>query len=98
MVPSSGRPPTQLEPDASSAAYLGAEVRRRRQARGWTLKEFAPRIGYSLQHISEVERAKTTPTAPFVEACDRALEARGRLLDLLPAVENERAVQRRTSS
>jgi transcriptional regulator with XRE-family HTH domain len=90
-----GRPPTPLEPDISSAAYLGAEVRRRRQARGWTLKELAGRISYSIQHISEVERAKTWPSAPFVAACDSALEARGRLLDLLPAVDNERAQQRR---
>jgi transcriptional regulator with XRE-family HTH domain len=89
-----GRPPDPLDADASSAAYLGAEIRGRRQAEGWPLKELAERVGYSLQHVSEVERAKAWPSAPFVAACDRALEARGRLLDLLPAVERERAVQR----
>lgn len=95
MAPSPGRPLTPLEPDASSAAYLGSEVRRRRLERGWTLEELAERASYSIQHISEVERAKTWPSAPFVAACDGALEARGRLLDLLPAVDNERAEQRR---
>lgn len=91
---SPGRPPVPLDADASSAAYLGAEIRERRQACGWTLKELADRVGYSFQHVSEVERAKAVPSAPFVAACDRALAARGRLLDLLPAVAHERAMQR----
>jgi transcriptional regulator with XRE-family HTH domain len=91
---SPGRPPNPLDADASSKAYLGADIRGRRQAEGWTLKELAERVGYSLQHVSEVERAKTWPSAPFVAACDRAFGARGRVLDLLPAVERERAVQR----
>lgn len=91
---SPGRPPVPLDADASSAAYLGADIRERRQACGWTLADLAERVGYSFQHVSEVERAKAVPSAPFVAACDRALEARGRLLDLLPAVENERAAQR----
>jgi transcriptional regulator with XRE-family HTH domain len=89
-----GRPPDPLDADASSAAYLGAEIRERRQAHGLTLKELADRVGYSFQHVSEVERAKAVPSAPFVAACDRALGARGRLLDLMPAVVHERAVQR----
>ena len=94
MAPRAGRPSAPLDPDASSAAYLGAELRRRRQARGWTLDALAQRVDYSLQHISEVERAKAAPSASFIEACDRMLDARGRLLDLLPAVEHERAKQR----
>jgi transcriptional regulator with XRE-family HTH domain len=94
MARSPGRPPAPLEPDASSTAYLGAEIRGRRLARGWTLKVLSEQIGYSLQHVSEVERAKAAPTGPFVAACDQALGARGRLVDLLPAVEHERAVQR----
>jgi transcriptional regulator with XRE-family HTH domain len=91
---SAGRPPDPLDADASSAAYLGAAIRGRRQAQGLTLKELADRVGYSFQHVSEVERAKAAPSAPFVAACDRVLRARGRLLDLLPAVARERAVQR----
>jgi transcriptional regulator with XRE-family HTH domain/tetratricopeptide (TPR) repeat protein len=89
-----GRPLDPLDADASSAAWLGAGIRARRQARGWTLKELADRVGYSFQHVSEVERAKAVPSAPFVAACDRVLGARGRLLDLMPAVAHERAVQR----
>jgi hypothetical protein len=94
MAAKRGCPATPLDADASSAAWLGAEIRRRRYGRGWTLEELAERIGYSLQHVSEVERAKAAPSAPFVAACDRTLGARGRLLDLLPAVEHERAIQR----
>jgi transcriptional regulator with XRE-family HTH domain len=89
-----GRPPKPLDADSSSAAYLGAELRSRRQARGWTLKQLAEQIGYSMQHVSEVERSRSAPSGPFVAACDRALGARGRLLDLLPAVVNERIAQR----
>jgi transcriptional regulator with XRE-family HTH domain/tetratricopeptide (TPR) repeat protein len=94
MAAKRGRPATPLDADASSAAWLGAEIRRRRHERGWTLGELAEHIGYSLQHVSEVERAKAAPSAPFVAACDRILGTRGRLLDLLPAVEHDRAIQR----
>jgi transcriptional regulator with XRE-family HTH domain len=89
-----GRPPKPLDRDSSSAAYLGAELRARRQERELTQKELAALIGFSPQHVSEVERAKTWPTQPFIAACDRALDAQGRLLDLLPAVAQERATQR----
>jgi transcriptional regulator with XRE-family HTH domain len=89
-----GRPSKPLNPDASMAAWLGAELRARRQERGLTLKTLGELTGYTYQHVSEVERAKASPSEPFVAACDHALEARGRLLALLPAVINERAVQR----
>lgn len=89
-----GRPAKPLDGDASSASRLGAEIRARRQARDWTLKDLAGQIGYSLQHVSEVERAQAAPSRLFVVACDRALEARGRLLDLLPAVGFERMARR----
>jgi transcriptional regulator with XRE-family HTH domain len=89
-----GRPPKPLDRDSSSAAYLGAELRARRQQRGLTQQDLAVLIGFSPQHVSEVERAKAAPTHPFVAACDRTLSAQGRLLELLPAVSRERALQR----
>ena len=44
--------------------------------------------------MSQVELAHAAPTPPFVAACDRALEAGGSLLALLPAAMHERDVQR----
>jgi hypothetical protein len=59
-----------------------------------TLEGLAALIGFSPQHLSEVERAKTPVSGPFVSACDHALDAQGTLSALLPAVIAERALQR----
>lgn len=85
-----GRPLTPLNPDASASALLGAKLRAHRLDKGLTLKALADLIGYSQQHISEVERAKSTPAQPFIAACDSALDANGALLELLPAATDER--------
>jgi len=55
-------------------------------------------IGFSLQHLSEVERAKAPMSGRFVAACDLALEAGGSLLDMFEAVVCERAMQRQEQS
>lgn len=94
MQPRRGRPPHPLDPDASHAARLGAEIRTRRQAQGLTLQALATLIDFSPQHVSEVELAKTPPSGPFVAACDQALDARGTLVALLPVVVREHALQR----
>jgi hypothetical protein len=46
-------------------------------------------IGYTPQHISEVELAQASASHAFVAACDRALDAGGRLVALYPAVATE---------
>ncbi len=74
----SGRPPKPLDPDASAAAKLGAELRARRTEAGLTLEALGSQIGYSPQHISEVERANVSFSGSFVVACDDALEASSR--------------------
>jgi len=96
--PRRGRPPQTLNADVSHAARLGAEIRRRREAQGLTLQALAALIGFSPQHVSEVERAKTPMSGPFVAACDEALDARGALVALLPAAVCERALQRHDRS
>jgi transcriptional regulator with XRE-family HTH domain len=83
-----------VDPDASHAARLGAEIRALRQRRGLTLQALADLIGFSPQHVSQVERAKAPPSRSFVGACDEALEAGGSLLGLVSAVVCERALQR----
>jgi transcriptional regulator with XRE-family HTH domain len=94
MAQPRGRPPQPLDPDASRAARLGAEIRARRQARGLTLEALAQLTGYSPQHISEAERANATVSSRFVAACDHALQASGWLVEQLPGVIYERAAQR----
>lgn len=90
-----GRPPSPLDPDAPpAAAWLAAELRRTRRARGLTQRALARRAGYSDRHISQTELAKAPVSRGFIAALDAALEADGRLLALLPAVVYERAVAR----
>jgi transcriptional regulator with XRE-family HTH domain len=72
-----GRPPKSLVPDASCAAALGAEIRARRVARNLTLHALSRHIGYTPQHISDAELAKSPVSEPFVAAVDRALGAQG---------------------
>jgi transcriptional regulator with XRE-family HTH domain len=86
-----GRPPSPLDPDASATARLGAELRPRRLTQRLTLQALADLIGYSPQHVSEVERGNVLPSRPFVAACDRALAADGALLELLPPAIEERS-------
>jgi transcriptional regulator with XRE-family HTH domain len=92
--PRRGRPPNPLDPSASHAARLGAKLRALREARGLTLQVLGDLISYTPQYVSEVERAKTPPTQAFFTACDRALDAQGDLLALLPAAMDERDHER----
>jgi len=59
-----------------------------------TLEAFAELIEFSAAHISEVERGRSAVSEQFVAACDKALEASGALLQLLPSVVCERAAKR----
>ena len=88
--PRRGRPPNPVDPGASHAARLGAEIRTRRTALGLTLTALGELVGYTAQYVSEVERAKTTPAYPFVATVDRTLAADGALERLAPAVLQER--------
>jgi len=81
-----GRPPAPLQPSASAAARLGAELRVHRQANDLTLAGLSARVGYSGQHISQVEHGRTTATEVFLRACEAELGAGGALMRLLPDV------------
>jgi len=86
-----GRPPKPLDPGASRAAGLGAELRARREAKRLTLQALSACVRYSAQHISMVERGRATATEAFVQACDAELDADGALMRLLPDVVLEQA-------
>jgi transcriptional regulator with XRE-family HTH domain len=99
-VPPRGRPPKSIDPNASCGHRLGFEVRCARTRKGLTLEALAERIGFTPQHISQVELAETCPSEDFVATVDRALDADGRLLALYPDVlgEHVRERQRRASA
>jgi transcriptional regulator with XRE-family HTH domain len=56
--------------------YFGRQVRRARQAAGWTLAEFGQRIGYDSGQISRIENGKRAPTELFAQMCDRVFPER----------------------
>jgi transcriptional regulator with XRE-family HTH domain len=89
-----GRPPKPLDPTASHAARLGAEIRERRLAKGLTQQALGELIGCSAQQVSTVEHAQGPVSRRFVRACDAALGAQGALEELLPAVLMEHVTQR----
>jgi transcriptional regulator with XRE-family HTH domain len=89
-----GRPPSPLEPSASAAARLGAELRGLRGTAGLTLAGLSVRIGYSAQYISQAEHGRTAPSEAFVRACDLELSADDALMQLLPAAIFEQAQHR----
>jgi transcriptional regulator with XRE-family HTH domain len=93
-----GRPLKAVDPSASAAARLGADLRARRVERELTLSELGEKIGFSAQYISGAELARTTVSARFVAACDRVLAADGALVALLPDVVWEKELRRQERS
>ncbi|MFJ9621020.1 Scr1 family TA system antitoxin-like transcriptional regulator [Streptomyces sp. NPDC101181] len=67
----------ELNPESSPQAAYGARIRRFREARGWSQDGFAPRIGYSGQHVSAVETARKSPTLRFSRRSDQAFGTTG---------------------
>lgn len=54
---------------------IGREIRRRRQALGWTLEELSHRAGVSPRYISDLENDKRDPSLSTVVAIAKALGA-----------------------
>ncbi|MGH2941728.1 MAG: helix-turn-helix domain-containing protein [Solirubrobacteraceae bacterium] len=93
-----GRPPKEVDPTASAAARLGAEIRARRVARNLTLQNLADLIHYTPQYISEVELGNAVAAEAFVIAADEVLDAGGFLVALYPAVALEQTRTRQHRS
>ncbi|GAA3441090.1 helix-turn-helix domain-containing protein [Planomonospora venezuelensis] len=79
----------ELDPSTSVAAYWGAELRRLREAKGWSQQELAKRIAYSHTLVCQAETAARPPSKPFAERCDEILEAGGALMNLWPLITRE---------
>lgn len=95
-----GRPAKPLDPTESKTAELGAAIRAARLAKGYTLDALSMRTMFSMQHVSEVERARTYCSAAFVKSLDDALDMDGKLLVLYEQAAQERrlADQQRTNA
>jgi len=92
-----GRPPHPLNPDASLAHAVGAEIRALRERAGLTQEALGAKIHYTAQHISAAERAQTTLSLTFLEAADAGLDAGGSLVGQFDALVVERARNRAAS-
>lgn len=53
---------------------VGRNVRRLRQARGWTQEQFAERSGFSQQYLSGLEQGRRNPTVVTLYELAQALE------------------------
>lgn len=61
---------------------LGRNVRRLREAKGWSQEEYADRAGIHRTYVSDIERGRRNPTIRLVEKLAQPLKVRpGELLD-----------------
>jgi transcriptional regulator with XRE-family HTH domain len=70
---------------------IGAELRRRRQDQGRTLREVSGDAKVSLGYLSEVERGQKEPSSELLNAICDALSAP--LSEILTAASHEAALQ-----
>jgi len=63
-------------------ARLGRNVRKLREARGWSQEDYADRAGIHRTYVSDIERGRRNPTIIVVEKLAAPLEVTaGQLLD-----------------
>lgn len=58
------------------ATHFGRQMRKERQARGWSIHEFARRTDLNAGHLSRIENGKRPPTEKVATACDAAFPER----------------------
>jgi transcriptional regulator with XRE-family HTH domain len=63
-------------------ARLGSNIRRLREARGWSQEDYADRAAIHRTYVSDIERGKRNPTITVVEKLAKPLEvSAGSLLE-----------------
>lgn len=55
-------------------ARLAANVRKAREAKGWSQEDFADRAGIHRTYVSDIERGRRNPTITVVEKLARPFE------------------------
>lgn len=72
-------------------ARLGQNVRRLREAKGWSQEDYADRAGIHRTYVSDIERGRRNPTITVVEKLARPLEVSpGELLRVGPPAKDTR--------
>ncbi|MFD3743063.1 multiprotein-bridging factor 1 family protein [Nocardia sp. NPDC058633] len=77
-----GQTPKTLDPSVSSAARFGAELRRARTDRGWSLAALGVSVHVSGDLLGKIEKAERTPSDDLVRRLDEILDAQGNLIRL----------------
>jgi transcriptional regulator with XRE-family HTH domain len=62
--------------DLSAAGHFGRQLKKSRQARGWTVLELAARTGIDAAHLGRIENGRRPPTERVALACDTAFPER----------------------
>lgn len=62
--------------NGNPATHFGRQMRKERQARGWSIHEFARQTGLNAGHLSRIENGKRPPTENVATACDAAFPQR----------------------
>jgi transcriptional regulator with XRE-family HTH domain len=83
------RPETPAEADGTTGLFtaLGKMMKRLRERRGLTQKEFGQMVGYGPDAISSMERGVRTIRPQVLEQADDLLDAGGLLKDAIPEVQ-----------
>jgi transcriptional regulator with XRE-family HTH domain len=74
--------PRPETPSSGAEIAFGSEVRRLREAQGWSLEAFGQRVGYSGTMIGYFERARRPVPEKFVAVAEEQLGLRGELVAL----------------
>jgi transcriptional regulator with XRE-family HTH domain len=64
------------KPIGNPAKHFGKQMRKEREARGWSLREFAARSGINYTTASLIENGKRPPNEKAATACDRVFPER----------------------
>jgi transcriptional regulator with XRE-family HTH domain len=59
---------------------LGTNVRRLREAKGWSQEDYADRAGIHRTYVSDIERGRRNPTVTVVEKLAKPLGLKAGLL------------------
>ena len=61
---------------ANPATHFGRQMKKEREARRWSLREFAARTGINFGNASRIENGHRPPTEAVADACDRVFPER----------------------
>jgi transcriptional regulator with XRE-family HTH domain len=68
--------PVAVNGGGNPATHFGRQMRKEREAHGWSLREFAARTGVNIGLASRIETGKRPPTEKVALACDGAFPER----------------------